>query len=60
MVGPLKPLVSQLAVVHLQLLDMMGFDFVGKFLETTRGKKYIIIGVDYFTHFLFGKGVPDS
>ena len=60
MIGPLKPSVSQLAIAHLQPLDMMGFDFVGRFPETARGNKYIIIGVDYFTRFLFGKAVPDS
>jgi len=60
MVGPLKPSVSQMAIVHLQPLDMMGFDFVGRFPETPRGNRYIIIGVDYFTRFLFGKAVPDS
>jgi len=59
MVGPLKPSVSQLRIVHLQPLDMMGFDFVGRFPETARGNKYIIIGVDYFTRFLFAKAVPD-
>ena len=60
MVGPLKPSVSQMAIVHLQPLDMMGFDFVGRFPESPRGNKYIIIGVDYFSRYLFGKAVPDS
>jgi len=60
MVGPLKPSASQLAIVHLQPLDMMGFDFIGRFPYTARGNKYIIIGVDYFTRFLLGKAVPDS
>jgi len=59
MIGPLRPSVSQMAIVHLQPLDMMGFDFVGRFPVTARGNKYIIIGVDYFSRFLFGKAVPD-
>ena len=46
-------------IVHLEPLDMMGFDFVGRFPETTLGNKYIILIVDYFTCFLFGKAVPD-
>ena len=60
MIGPLKPSVSQMAIVHLQPLDMMGFDFVGRFPETPRGNRYIIIGVDYFSRFLFAKAVPDA
>ena len=60
MIGPLRPSVSQMAILHLQPLDMMGFDFVGRFPETPRGNQYIIIGVDYFTRFLFAKAVPDS
>ena len=59
-IGPLKPSGNQLAIVHLQPLDMMGFDFLGRFPDTVRGNKYIIISVDYFTRFLFGKAVPDS
>jgi len=59
MVGPLKPSVSQLRMVHLEPLDMMGFDFVGRFPVTARRNKYIIIGVDYFTRSLFAKAVPD-
>ena len=60
MIGPLRPSVSQMAILHLQPLDMMGFDFVGRFPETPRSNRYIIIGVDYFTRFLFAKAVPDS
>jgi len=37
MIGPLKQLVSQMAILHLQPLDMMGFDCVGRFPETPRG-----------------------
>ena len=59
LIGPLKPSVSQMAIVHLQPLDMMGFDFVGRFPDTARGNKYIIIAVDYFTRFLFAQAVPD-
>ena len=55
----MKPSVSQLRIVHLQPLDMMGFDFVGRFPETARGNKYIIIGIDYFTRVLFSKAVSD-
>lgn len=60
MVGPLKLSVSQLAIVHLQPLDIIGYDFMGRFPDTARGNKYIIIGVDDITRFLFGKAVPDS
>jgi len=60
LIGPLKPSVSQMAIVHLQPLDMMGFDFVGRFPDTPRGNKYIVIGVDYFTRFLFAQAEPDS
>ena len=60
LIVPLKPSVTQLAIVHLQPLDMMGFDFVGRFPDTPRGNKYIVIGVDYFTRFLFAQAVPDS
>jgi hypothetical protein len=60
MIGPLKPSVSLMPIVHLQPLDMLGFDFVGRFPDTSRGNKYIIIGVDYFTRFLFAKAVPDA
>jgi len=60
MIGPLRPSVSQMAILHLQPLDMMGFDFVGRFPETPRSNRYIIIGVDYFTRCLFAKAVPDS
>jgi len=48
-----------MAIVHLQPLDMMGFDFVGRFPDTPRGNKYIIIGVDHFTCFLFSQAVRD-
>ena len=60
MIGPLRPSVSQMAILHLQPLDKMGFDFVGRFPETPRSNRYIIIGVDYFIRFLFGKAVPGS
>jgi len=60
LIGPLKPSVTQMAIVHLQPLDMLGFDFVGRFPDTPRGNKYIVIGVDYFTRFLFAQAVPDS
>jgi len=60
LMGPLKPSVTQMAIVYLQPLDMMGFDFVGRFSDTLRGNKYIIMGVDYFTRFLFAQAVPDS
>ena len=60
MIGPLKPSVSQIPIVHLQPLDMMGFDFIGRFPKTARGNQYIIIVVDYFSRFHFGKAVPDS
>jgi len=60
LIGPLKPSVSQMAIVHLQPLDMMGFDFVGRFPDTPRGNKYIVIGVDYFTGFMFAQAVPDN
>jgi len=60
MIGPLKPSVSQMAILHLQPLDMMGFDFLSRFPETPRGNRYIIIAVDYFTRFLFAKATPDS
>ena len=60
MIAPLKPSVSQMAIVHLQPLDMMGFDFVGRFPDSPRGNKYIVIGVDYFTRFLFAEPIPVS
>jgi len=59
MVGPLKPWVSKLRIVHLQPLDIMGFDFVGRFPETAHCNKYIIIRLNYFTRFLFTKAVPN-
>ena len=59
-IGPLKPSVIQLAIMHLQPLDMMGFDFVGRIPDTPRGNKYIVIGIDHFTGFLFAQVVPDS
>ena len=60
LIVPLKPSVTQLAIVHLQPLDMMGFDLVGRFPDRPKGNKYIVIGVDYFTRFLFAQAVPDS
>ena len=60
LIGPLRPSVIQMAIVHLQPLDMMGFDFVGRFPDTQRGNKYIIIGVGNFTRSLFAAAVPDS
>ena len=60
LIGPLKPSVSQMSIVHLQPFDMMGFDFVGRFPDTPRGNKYIVIGVDYFTRFMFALPVADS
>jgi len=49
-----------MAIVHLQPLNMMGFDCVERFPESPQGNKYIIIVVDYFSRFLFGNTVPDS
>jgi len=60
LIGPLKPSVGQMAILHLQSLYMMGLDFVGRFPDTPRGNKYIIIGVDYFTRFLFAQAVKES
>jgi len=49
-----------MAIMPLQPLDLMGFDIVGRFPDTPRGNKYIVIAVDYFTRFLFARAVPDS
>jgi len=40
------PLVRRLKIVRLQLLDMMGFDFVERFPKTASVNKYIIIGIN--------------
>jgi len=39
---------------------MMGFDLVGRFPDTPRKNRYIIIGVDYFTGVLFPQAVLES
>ena len=49
-----------MAIVHLQHLDMMEFDFVGRVPDTPRRNTYIIIGVDYFTRVLFAQAVLES
>jgi len=60
LIGLLKPSVSQMAIVHLQPLDMIRFDFVESFPDTPRRNRYIIIGVDYFTRVLLAKAVLES
>jgi len=49
-----------MAIVNLQPLDVMGFDFVGRFPDTPRRNRYIFIGVDYFTRVLFAQAVLES
>ena len=59
MLGPLRPSQGLLPIVHLQPMDCLGIDYIGPFTPIARsGARFIIIGVDYFTRFLFARAVP--
>lgn len=59
LVGPLRLSADILPIVHLQPLDMIGFDFFGPINPVSRpdGHRYIINAVDYFTRYLFAQPV---
>ncbi|KZR97561.1 Uncharacterized protein APZ42_007487, partial [Daphnia magna] len=40
--------------------SLMGIDHVGPFKLTTRGNRYILVAVDYFSKWVIAKPVPDT
>ena len=59
--GPLRPTQSLLPVVLLQLLDLIGFDYISPFTAVAQsGARFIYIQVDYMTIHLFGDCTPNT
>ena len=58
-IRPIRPSQGLLPILHLMPLDCMGIDFIGPFTPVARsGARYICIGVDYFSRFMWGKALP--
>lgn len=43
-----------------EAMERIGIDTVGPFIETERGNKFILIGIDYLTKYIFMKAVKNK
>lgn len=59
--GPLKPSKDLKSILYLQPMDMWGMDFIGPIKpKSTKGQRYILIVVDYFTRYLFTRATINA
>lgn len=58
-IGPNVPRIPHRTVNVLHPLELFGLDYIGPFSPASnKGNQYIIVGVDYFSGFIFADAVP--